>query len=60
MHTAEAFGQLANDIKVEFSIDDCMLALEQIRYSTKIVASDVKRPEEFPVAYDRIHLSNIP
>lgn len=60
VHTAKAFGQLAKDIKVECNIDDCMAALEEIRYASKILAKDVARPEEFPIMYDRIHLSNIP
>lgn len=58
--TAKAFAQLTKDIKVECDIGDCMAGLEQIRYSHKILATDVRRPEEFPITYDRIHLSNIP
>lgn len=60
MHTAKAFGQLAKDIKIECNIDDCMAVLEEIRHAPKVLAKDVARPEEFPILYDRIHLSNIP
>lgn len=60
MHTAKAFGQLAKDIRVEFNIGDCMAALEEIRHAPKVLASDVARPKEFPIYYDRIHMSNIP
>lgn len=60
VHTAKAFSQLAKDIKVEFNIDDCMAALEEIRYAPKVLARDIARPEAFPICYDRIQLSNTP
>lgn len=60
MHTAKAFSQIGSNTKIECNIDDCLGALEEIRFSDKIVHKGVDRPDKFPRTYDRIHLSNIP
>ena len=57
---AKSIARLAPRIKIECAIDDVNNALEFIHHSPDITHTGHDRPLEFPVNYDRIHLSNIP
>jgi hypothetical protein len=56
LDAAAAFEYLGERLKIEAVLGDYVDFAEKVQFGL----CDPIRPEEFPVLYDRIHLSNIP
>lgn len=57
LEAAKAIGYLGEKLKVEAILGDYVDVAEKIQFG--LYDAEV-RPKEFPILYDRIHLSNVP
>lgn len=63
VEVADGLRQMAGRVCVEVTLGDCLDVAEKIHhgvYGPVTGDSSEVRPSDFPVRYDKIHLSNIP